>query len=74
LVGRDKITYGAKDAGEIACVSPMAAITNAIYNATGVRVSKLPLSPENVLRGLKEAGKGVTQTRTKICRIVVGAG
>jgi CO/xanthine dehydrogenase Mo-binding subunit len=49
--------YGAKGAGEIACVPPMAAIANAIYNATGVRIKTLPLSPENVLRGLKEAGK-----------------
>ena len=49
--------YGAKGAGEIACVPPMACIANAIYNATGVRVNKLPLSPENVLRALKEAGK-----------------
>jgi CO/xanthine dehydrogenase Mo-binding subunit len=49
--------YGAKGAGEIACVPPMAAIANAIYNATGVRINKLPLSPENVLRALKEAGK-----------------
>ena len=50
-------SYGAKGAGEIACVPPMACIANAIYNATGVRISKLPLSPENMLRGLKEAGK-----------------
>jgi xanthine dehydrogenase molybdenum-binding subunit len=49
--------YGAKGAGEIACVPPMAAIANAIYNAAGVRITKLPLSPENVLRALKEAGK-----------------
>ena len=49
--------YGAKGAGEIACVPPMAAIANAIYNATGVRIRTLPLSPENVLRALKEAGK-----------------
>ena len=49
--------YGAKGAGEIACVPPMAAIANAIYSATGVRITKLPLSPENVLRALKEAGK-----------------
>src|SRR6266576_1371734 len=49
--------YGAKGAGEIACVPPMAAIANAIFNATGVRIKTLPLSPENVLRGLKEAGK-----------------
>jgi CO/xanthine dehydrogenase Mo-binding subunit len=49
--------YGAKGAGEIACVPPLAAIANAIYNATGVRVKALPLSPENVLRALKQAGK-----------------
>jgi xanthine dehydrogenase molybdenum-binding subunit len=49
--------YGAKGAGEIACVPPMACIANAIFNATGVRIYKLPLSPENVLRGLKAAGK-----------------
>ncbi len=49
--------YGAKGAGEIACVPPMACIANAIYNATGVRIRTLPLSPENVLRALKEAGK-----------------
>ena len=47
--------YGAKGASEIACVPPMDA--NAIFNATGARISKLPLNPEKVLRGLKEAGK-----------------
>jgi CO/xanthine dehydrogenase Mo-binding subunit len=35
----------------------MAAIANAVSNATGVRITKLPLSPENVLRALNEAGK-----------------
>jgi CO/xanthine dehydrogenase Mo-binding subunit len=30
---------------------------NAILNATGVRIKTLPLSPENALRPLKEAGK-----------------
>jgi CO/xanthine dehydrogenase Mo-binding subunit len=29
----------------------MAAIANAIYNATGVRINKLPLSPENCCGG-----------------------
>ncbi|HXG51706.1 MAG TPA: xanthine dehydrogenase family protein molybdopterin-binding subunit [candidate division Zixibacteria bacterium] len=47
--------YGAKGAGEIGCVPPMAAIANAIYNATGVRIRKVPLSPENVLRALRQA-------------------
>ena len=49
--------YGTKGAGEIGSVPPMACIANAICNATGVRVRKLPLSPENVLRALREAGK-----------------
>lgn len=49
--------YGTKGAGEIGSVPPMACIANAIYNATGVRVRRLPLSPENVLRALREAGK-----------------
>jgi nicotinate dehydrogenase subunit B len=48
---------GAKGADEIACVPPLGCIANAIYNATGVQIRKLPLSPENVLRALKEAGK-----------------
>ena len=30
---------GAKGAGEIACVPPMACVANAIFNATGVRVT-----------------------------------
>ncbi|NIO07161.1 MAG: molybdopterin-dependent oxidoreductase [Deltaproteobacteria bacterium] len=47
--------YGTKGAGEIGSVPPMACIANAVYNATGVRVTKLPLSPENVLRALREA-------------------
>ena len=33
-----------------------AAIANAVYDATGVRMKKLPLTPENVLAELKAAG------------------
>ena len=29
-----------------------AAVANAVYNATGVRITDLPLTPEKVLRGL----------------------
>lgn len=49
--------YGTKGAGEIASVPPMAAIANAVCNATGVRIKQLPLSPENVLRALREGEK-----------------
>ena len=51
------LVFGYPGAGEIACVPPMAAIANAIFNATGVRIKTLPLNPENVLRRLKEARK-----------------
>ena len=33
-------------------VPPMAAIANAIYNAVGVRMGKLPMSPGNILEAL----------------------
>ena len=68
--------YGAKGAGEIACVPPMAAIANAIYNATGVRITKLPLSPENVLRGVEGGGESVDDkgSETSTAGVGVGAG
>jgi CO/xanthine dehydrogenase Mo-binding subunit len=41
--------YGAKGIGEPTLNPVMAAITNAIYNATGIRITKLPVSPEEIL-------------------------
>ena len=46
--------YGAKGIGEPALNPTMAAITNAIYNATGIRVKKLPVSSEKLLAELKK--------------------
>lgn len=46
--------YGASGAGEMPLSAPHAAIINAIYNACGVRVTKLPARPEKVLEGLKK--------------------
>ncbi|QCX33628.1 aldehyde oxidase [Caloramator sp. E03] len=46
--------YGAKSVGEIGIDTPPAAIANAIYNAVGVRITKLPIKPEDVLKALKE--------------------
>lgn len=47
--------YGAKGIGEVNIVPPAPAIANAVYDATGVRVRKLPLSPENILETMEEA-------------------
>lgn len=46
--------YGAKSVGEIGIDTPPAAIANAIYNATGVRIRKLPITPEKILMALKD--------------------
>ncbi|MDA4118384.1 MAG: xanthine dehydrogenase family protein molybdopterin-binding subunit [Thaumarchaeota archaeon] len=44
--------YGPKSLGEIPAVPVPAAIGNAVFNATGVRMRKLPLMPEDLLRAM----------------------
>jgi len=46
--------FGAKGIGEAGAIPSAAAIANAFYDATGVRIKELPLEPERVLRALKE--------------------
>jgi CO/xanthine dehydrogenase Mo-binding subunit len=41
--------------GEPPAVSPMAAISNAVANALGVRVPVIPLTPQRVLEALAKA-------------------
>jgi len=48
--------FGAKGVGEMGGNPTAAAIANAVYDATGVLMTKLPMTPENVLRALREAG------------------
>lgn len=45
--------FGAKGIGEPAVVPTAPAITNAIYDAVGVRVLELPATLENIMKGLK---------------------
>jgi len=45
--------FGAAGVGELPLSSPHAAIGNAIYNACGVRVHRLPALPERILAGFK---------------------
>ena len=44
--------YGARGVGEIPIVPPLAALSNAIYDAIGVRIRELPMSPGKVLDAL----------------------
>ncbi|WP_213697690.1 molybdopterin cofactor-binding domain-containing protein [Acetomicrobium sp.] len=50
--------YGAKSVGEVAINTPGPAIANAIYDAVGIRMYDLPMTPERVLKAIKEKGVG----------------
>ena len=46
--------YGVRGVGENAIVQPLAAIANAIHDATGVRLFSVPMAPPKVLAALQE--------------------
>ncbi len=41
--------FGVRGVGEVPIVPPLAAIANAVYRATGVRQTQLPMSPRRIL-------------------------
>jgi CO/xanthine dehydrogenase Mo-binding subunit len=48
--------FGAKGVGETGIIPIAPAIANAVRDAVGVRITRLPLSPERVLTAMTEAG------------------
>jgi CO/xanthine dehydrogenase Mo-binding subunit len=50
--------YGAKGVGEICSIPTTPAITNAIYNAVGVRLDKTPVDQELIARAIWEKENG----------------
>ncbi len=46
--------FGGKEAGEGLTIPTAPAIANAIYDAIGVSIKSLPITPEKILRALKE--------------------
>jgi len=46
--------FGAKGAGETSTTAIMAAISNAIDDAVGVRITNPPMTPEKILKALKD--------------------
>jgi CO/xanthine dehydrogenase Mo-binding subunit len=49
--------FGAKGVGEHGCIPTAAAIANAIYDAVGIRLYELPMTPERVFNALKNKAK-----------------
>ena len=51
--------FGAKGLGELGMDPTAAVISNGIFDAVGIRIKTLPITPEKVLRAIKEKeGKG----------------
>lgn len=47
--------YGVRGCGEVPIIPPLAAIANAIENATGLRLCEQPFSPPRVLKAIDDA-------------------
>jgi len=50
----DEAPYGAKGVGEPAAAATPPAIANALYDAIGVRIRDLPITPEKILKAMGE--------------------
>ena len=49
--------FGAKEVGQGPLLPVMPAVANAIFDAVGVRIDELPITPDKVLRALEEEGR-----------------
>ena len=50
--------YGAKEVGQGPLLPVPPAVANAVYNAVGVRIDEVPITPEKLLRALKDKSRG----------------
>jgi len=50
--------YGLRGVGEAPIIPPLAAVANAIHDAVGVRIRKLPITPGAILEALESEGTG----------------
>jgi CO/xanthine dehydrogenase Mo-binding subunit len=53
----DNGPFGAKGVGNSVVINMAPAIANAVYQACGVRIKDLPVTPEKILKGLQEQGE-----------------
>ena len=50
--------FGAKEVGQGPLLPVPPAVANAVYNAVGVRIDEVPITPEKVLKALREKSRG----------------
>jgi 4-hydroxybenzoyl-CoA reductase alpha subunit len=51
--------FGAKEAGQGPLLPVIPAVANAVYNALGVRIDEIPITPDKVLKALNERSRRV---------------
>jgi hypothetical protein len=52
--------FGAKEVGQGPLLPIMPAVANAVYDAVGVRIDEVPITPDKILRALDDKAKGGT--------------
>ena len=50
--------YGAKEVGQGPLLPVPPAVANAVYDAVGVRIDEVPITPEKVMRALRDKARG----------------
>lgn len=50
--------FGAKEVGQGPLLPVMPAVANAVYDAVGVRIDEVPITPEKILAALRDKAKG----------------
>jgi len=51
--------FGAKEAGQGPLLPVIPAVANAVYNALGVRIDEVPITPDKVLKAMSDKSKRV---------------
>jgi 4-hydroxybenzoyl-CoA reductase subunit alpha len=51
--------FGAKEAGQGPLLPVIPAVANAVYNALGIRIDEIPITPDKVLKAMSDKGKRV---------------
>ena len=52
--------FGAKEAGQGPLLPVIPAVANAVYDAVGVRIDEVPITPEKILKALDQKAQGKT--------------
>ena len=59
-IPNDQHPYGVRGVGEAPIIPPLAAVAGAVSNAIGVRITRLPCSPPNILADIDTANREIS--------------